>query len=87
LTVQVELGHKARGVLGHSRGRFGGKKIMKNMGVVVLLAAIALVGTLVACGGSDTTPAKSPDNSASAPAAGSSAPATDTSTSTSTAPK
>lgn len=58
---------------------------MKNMGVVVLLAAMALVGTLVACGGSDTTPAKSPDNSASAPPASSAAPATDTSTSTGTA--
>jgi len=42
---------------------------MKNMAVVVLFAAMALAGTLVACGGSDTKPASSPENSASAASA------------------
>jgi hypothetical protein len=48
---------------------------MKNIVIVALLAAMASVGALVACGG-DSQPAKSPDNAAaSAPPADSTAPA------------
>lgn len=58
---------------------------MKNMAMVVFFGAMALVGTLVACGGSDTAPAKSPDNSASAASSAAPAPA-DTSASSAAAP-
>ncbi len=51
---------------------------MKNIVIVALLAAMASVGALVACGG-DAQPAKSPDNAASsasaAPADSAAAPA------------
>ncbi len=53
---------------------------MKNIALVALLAVMASVGILAACGG-DSQPAKSPDNAPSAapaeaaPAAGSAAPA------------
>jgi len=50
---------------------------MKNMAVVVVFAAMALAG-LAACGGSDTKPASSPENSASAASTASSAAPADT---------
>jgi hypothetical protein len=43
---------------------------MKNIALVALLAVMASVGVLAACGG-DSQPAKSPDNAASAEPAGS----------------
>jgi hypothetical protein len=46
---------------------------MKNIALVALLAVMASVGVLAACGG-DSQPAKSPDNTASAEPAGSAAP-------------
>jgi len=55
------------------------KRIMKNIALVALLAVMASVGVLAACGG-DSQPAKSPDNASSAApadsAASSAAPAT-----------
>jgi hypothetical protein len=39
---------------------------MKNIAIVALLATMASVGALAACGGGSDQPAKSPDNSAAA---------------------
>ena len=47
---------------------------MKNIALLALLAVMASVGILAACGG-DNPPAKSPDNAASAAPSESAAPA------------
>jgi hypothetical protein len=48
---------------------------MKNLVLAAILAAIASVGVLAACGGDSTPPASSPSNAMSADTAASAAPA------------
>jgi hypothetical protein len=71
-------------VLDFARDSLEEKTIMKNIGIVALLAAVTSLGALVACGGS-SPPANSPDNSASSAAAPSAAPAESSAAPSSTA--